>query len=304
MNLTSTIQTNNFSLNLTELQKAKLDKTQIVVFGISTCFSLYLFLCTLHYTIVKWKDKLRFDNCCCLFTTLSTLLGITTVLCRIVFWRYYLSTCPILQSLVFTSLTLSRCSAHLVFRSRYNLMYRSKKKKALFYTIFIIIASMLQLLVFYFTAFLLGNPMRCISGMPIKVSLYVSVLFYFTIFTLQTVMLVMIIRPVLKHWKNLEKSNSDIRNEQMINVLKRLFLSLLIYVVSDVILIVSSLVFASINTWLPVFTLINMNINSVSIIFSFADFKQRFMPLTIKDNRPKQVKSFYYIYRILFNINN
>ena len=71
MNLTSTVQTNNFSLNLTELQKAKLYKTQIVVYGISSSFSLYLFLCTLHYTIIKWKDKLCFDNCCCLFTTYS-----------------------------------------------------------------------------------------------------------------------------------------------------------------------------------------------------------------------------------------
>ena len=83
MNFNKTVQTSNFSL--TELQKAKLDKTQIVVFGISSGFSLYLFMCTLHYTIVKWKDKLRFDNCCCLFTTFATLLGIGTVFCRIVF---------------------------------------------------------------------------------------------------------------------------------------------------------------------------------------------------------------------------
>ena len=121
---------------------------------------------------------------------------------------------------------------------------------------------------------------------------------------MQTIMLVMIIKPVLKHLKNLEKSNSDIQNLQMVNVLKRLFLSLLIYVLSDVLLIVSSLVFASINTWLPVFTLINMNINSMSIIFSFVDFKQRLMPLRIKDNRPKQVKSLFCIYGSLFKINS
>ena len=279
MNFNKTVQTSNFSL--TELQKAKLDKTQLVVFGISSSFSLYLFMCTLHYTIVKWKDKLRFDNCCCLFTTFATLLVIGTVLCRIVFWRYYLSTCQILHTSLFTILTLSRCSIHLVFRSRYYSMNRSenKQKRFQFYTNLVIIFSMLQLLVSYLTAFWIGNPKLCISGMPIKISLYLLSSLFFSMFIVQTTILIMIIKPVLQHIRTLDKNKSEISNVKMINVLKRLFLTLLSFVLSDVILIVSSLLFARINTWLPVFTVINMNINSISIIFSFVDFKQRLLPI-------------------------
>ena len=185
MGFNSTMQTKNFSLSLFELQKAKLDNTQIVVFGISSGFSLYLFFCTLLYTIVKRKDKLVFDNCCCLFTTLSTVFAISTILCKIVFWRYYLSTCRVLNTLLFTILVLSRCSIHLVFRSRYNSMYRckNKQKKVLVYTKFFIILSMLQLLVNYLTAFWLGNPKLCISGKPIKISLYLlSFVFFFNVY--------------------------------------------------------------------------------------------------------------------------
>ena len=279
MNFNKTVQTSNFSL--TELQKAKLDKTQLVMFGISSSFSLYLFMCTLHYTIVKWKDKLRFDNCCCLFTTFATLLVIGTVLCRIVFWRYYLSTCQILHTSLFTILVLSRCLIHLVFRSRYYSMNRSENKQKRFqiYTNLVIIFSMLQLLVSYLTAFWFGNPKLCISGMPIKISLYLLSSLFFSMFIVQTTILIMIIKPVLQHIRTLDKNKSEISNVKMINVLKRLFLTLLSFVLSDVILIVSSLVFARINTWLPVFTVINMNINSISIIFSFVDFKQRLLPI-------------------------
>ena len=281
MSLNSNVQKKNFSINLTELQKAELDRTQIVVFGISSSFSLYLFLCTLHYTIVKWKDKLRFDNCCCLFTTFATLLVIGTVLCRIVFWRYYLSTCQILHTSLFTILVLSRCLIHLVFRSRYYSMNRSENKQKRFqiYTNLVIIFSMLQLLVSYLTAFWIGNPKLCISGMPIKISLYLLSSLFFSMFIVQTTILIMIIKPVLQHIRTLDKNKSEVSNVKMINVLKRLFLTLLSFVLSDVILIVSSLVFARINTWLPVFTVINMNINSISIIFSFVDFKQRLLPI-------------------------
>ena len=286
MNLSSTVQKYNFSINLTELYKAKLDETQIVVFGISSVFSVYLFFCTVNYTVARWKDKLRFDNCCCLITTLFTLLAFSTVLCRIVLWRDYLSTCKFLHTSLFTNVTLSRCSAHLVFRSRYNTMYRSinKQKTALFYTILVIVASMLQLLVCYLTAFWLGNPKLCISGLPNKTSLYLLSFLFFIIIIVQTIMIIMTIMPVLQYFRSLDKNKSEISSAHMINVLKRLFLTLLSFVLSDILLVVSSLVFARINTWLPIFTVVNMNINSMSIIFSFSDFKQRMMPLTTKEN--------------------
>ena len=295
MNFNSTNQFKNVqnnTFNLTELYQVKLDQTQITVFGISSYFSVYLFICTLYYTIAKWKDKLRYDNIFCLLTTSASLLAFGLVLCRIVFWRHYFSMCPILQTSLFAQLTFSRCSTHLVYRSRYNSMHKSKKKrrKALFYTIYIIVASLLQLLVSYTTAFWFGNPRRCIFGMAKRTSVYAIIVLFVTILIVQAKILLTIIKPVLKHCRSLDRGNSDISNLRMVSILKRLFFSLFCFAMTDVLLAVSAFVFPRINTWLPVITIINMNINSICLIFSYADYKQRFMPLLKKKNLQKQVK--------------
>ena len=118
--------------------------------------------------------------------------------------------------------------------------------------------------------------------------MYINVfLFFFTILVVEIKIILMMIIPILKHWKRLDQSNSDISNTRMISVPKRLFLTLFTFALRDVLLMVSSLVIPRINTWLPVFTIINMNINSLSIIFSFVDFKQRLIPSVINTNTGK-----------------
>ena len=135
MSFNSTVQTNNWSFYFTKLQIPKLDKTLIVVFF----FLAFLYTCFCALFIIQLLNgKINFVSTISVVylpLTLSILLAFRIVLCRIIFWRYYFSTCRVLHTSFFTILTLSRCSTHLVFRFRYYSMCWSKKinKKRLYF---------------------------------------------------------------------------------------------------------------------------------------------------------------------------
>ena len=284
MDLNSTNQYKNIqnvqNLNFSELVLVKLDQNQVIVYGISSFMSIYLFLCTLVYTIYKWKDKLRSDNCLCLINNVSNLLVCIIILVRILFWENYFVTCRLLKTSIFAQVTASRCSTHLVFRSRYKSMEKStlKQKRTFYFTIYIMVASILQLLIIYTTSYGYETQTHCIYGTPdYKLSVYGNLFLFLTVFVVQIIILVMVIKPILRHCKNIDQTN--ISSLSMKLVLKRLFSTLVSFVVSDVLLMVSGVVLSRKNTWLPVFTLINMNINSLSLTCSFVDYKRRLMPL-------------------------
>ena len=274
----------NITFNLTELALIKLDRKQFVINGFISFMSAYLFICTLIYTISKRKDKLRFENCLCLMNNIANILVCIIILVRIIFWERYFITCQVLKTSMFALITASRCSTHFLFRSRYKLMEKSKKRqqRAFHFTVYTIVASVLQMLIFYLTVFWYEGQKSCVYGKLYMLSVFGNAFLFLTVFVVQMLILLLVIIKVFRHRRNINQSNPNIKCLKMKNLLKRMIVTLFSYAVSDVSLMVSTVIITWSHTWLPAFTLINMNMNCLSIICSFVDYKQRLMPLITK----------------------
>ena len=195
--------------------------------------------------------------------------------------------CVFAQIVYKASIVLSKCFCNLIFAYRYKEINRRSSvlaaNRAYKFSIGIITISIILLVfdqVYFFLVFKPSNLMciqtNVISKIQTNLIVKIVMLGGFLVLTvLQTVILVEIIKPIYEHFtRRLSISNNDLRA-----TLYRVVSCTLVFCLSDFgLVIVQILLVVYYNRPFGIVATVNVIINSVSLICSYSDYRERLFP--------------------------
>ena len=252
--------------------------------------SLYLTFATLVYCIKKKEENLNKENFIVFLCSLCTFLfSIVYFLFDSQFKAFESSkiVCDVAFTFWKTFLILNRCLCNLIFSYRYESLNRSTAilaaKRSFAFTITLIFVSLLLLVfdVVYYQLQISPSVDDCenitIDYDKHYISINIESGLFLTAVTLQTAILVEIIKPIYKHCKRLD--NSTISNGSIRKTLYRVVVCTLVFFISDLGFGFAYLL--GINKvdqrWTFLWAL-NLLVNTVSLMCSFNDYKTRIYP--------------------------
>lgn len=255
---------------------------------IHVAVSCYLALANFVYFIQEGNNERKTEN---FIVFLAVLICVS---CSILFFavdfqhevlKYLCNTSPTVYK---SSVVFSKCLCNIIFVKRYKAIKRRSStfsvKRAYCFS-FCIIAISLILLTFDQILFYLFNKTSFLDCFPLeelRLNLYqISVVLgYFLITTvLQTVILVEIIKPLCRHVEQI--NNSYITNESIKRTLNRIVVCTFIFSLSDFGLVILQFIMTyTFRTPMPIFAILNLIINAISLICSYSDYRKRLFPFS------------------------
>ena len=253
--------------------------------------SSYLGIASFTYLLKTFKSKRRNENIivflCSVFSIPFSVLYFLlvlhyendgTLLSNSLLCKVYIKTFE-------TTVVINKCLCNAIFALRYKTLNKTISwlnfsKRVLGFSVATIVISAFQLVFLHiYTLFVSVYTLKTCLHFKIdseKHLIYIlavlGCLFITTI--LQTVILIETVKPICNHSNNLSNSNNRLRN-----ILKRIIISTLLFAISDFGLVVVQFVMIKvIGRPLSILTLINMNLNCFSLIYSYGDCKQRLFP--------------------------
>ena len=153
-------------------------------------------------------------------------------------------------------------------------------------TIIITVSSVVQIALMYVLTYLIGDQSNCNTGVSLHVwGYYVYIIVYASIGAMQFFVMALTISPLVSHQmlikKRFERRSSRRNGRSYSNLIFRLIISSIVFVASDITLSIMLMTMERVNTWFPIFTTINLNINSLSITCSYSNYLERLLPFKL-----------------------
>lgn len=150
-------------------------------------------------------------------------------------------------------------------------------------TIIITFSSVAQLAIMYVLTYTIGSQSDCNAGVSQHVwGFYVYIIVYAAISVMQFFVMALTISPLVSHQMLLKKrfgrKTSRRKGRSYSNLLFRLIVSSVVFLASDITLSIMLMTMRRTNTWFPIFTTTNLNINTMSIICSYSNYLERLLP--------------------------
>jgi len=248
--------------------------------------------CCLVYMLRKIKSKQLKENCVVLLCSVAE-CGNAFFYCYYdLYYQQHLklgvgAICTVMPLVYKISIAINRCCCNLIFAYRYKTINKISSifaaKRAYWFSIGIVLFSVAHTVVdcIYFTVI---NPKRvdCFS-LNLEVSekyggyIYAVNGSYLVIAVFQTIILKEIIKPIYNHCTRL--SNSTISKDSIRSSLYRIVLSTLVFSLSDFSALLFHVIRAvTLQTRSPMTFLINLSVNTLSLMCSYEDYKFRLFP--------------------------
>ena len=254
--------------------------------------SAYLGIASFIYLLKTFKSEKRNEN---VIVFLCSLLSIPSSVLYFLLALHYeqhetllsnSSLCKIFINTFKTTVIINKCLCNGIFACRYRtlnktIIWLKFSKIVLVFSAAIIIISIFQLVFDHSYASFTNISIQknCFYfNMNLKIHfIYIIVImscFFFTTI-LQTSVLIKTIRPIYNHLNN----NSSVSTNRVRKVLKTLIVSSLLFAISDIVLVVSQFVMLEyIGRPMPLLAVTNINLNCISLMFSYGDHRPRLFP--------------------------
>ena len=271
-------------------------------------FSAIITLCCLIYLFKNIGSKQKKENSVVFLCSVS---GFVCTFFYCYYEVYYFENqdlqadgaiCIIMPIVYKITLAINRCSCNLIFAYRYKTINKLSSifaaRKAYWFSIIIIVVFILQTIFdcIYFSAPYFKPKLTDCLSFNLEVEVHVATYIYATngcfLITLisQTVILVEIIRPIFNHFTRLNKST--ISNNSIRSSLYRIVLSTLVFCLSDFCIIIAHVIRAMVfQTRSPIIFVLNLSINTVSLMCSYEDYNERFLPFLCCSTTEQNSKS-------------
>ena len=153
-------------------------------------------------------------------------------------------------------------------------------------TFIITVSTVSQVTLMYVLTCMIGDQSNCNTGVSLHVwGYYVYISVYGFIGLMQFLVLVLTILPLISHQillkKRFERRSSWRKGRNYYNVIFRLIVSSVVFVASDITLSILLMTMKRVNTWFPIFTTINLNINTFCIKCSYSNYMNRLLPFSL-----------------------